>query len=242
MLAAAGRALTHLVSPPLRAVLWKAIAVALVLIVVMGIGLYRFLIWFADAGQIFVEDALGSSVHYPLSLFAWLVSVAAGIGIIAGSVFLMPAVTSLAASFYVDDIALAVERSQFPREPEGTALPFMRALLEGVKTALLAVLVYILATPFLLFLGFGAVIFFLATSYLLGRQYFELAAMRYRPVAEAKRLRRTHHTTVFLGGMYIALFVSIPIVNLATPLFGTAFMVQLHKPLSQPRPLLIEHE
>jgi CysZ protein len=38
----------------------------------------------------------------------------------------------------------------------------------------------------------------------------------------------------------IAAFVSIPIVNLATPLFGMAFMVHMHKRLSGPRPELIE--
>jgi CysZ protein len=32
--------------------------------------------------------------------------------------------------------------------------------------------------------------------------------------------------------MFIAAFVSIPIVNLATPLFGMAFMVHMHKRLS----------
>ena len=40
--------------------------------------------------------------------------------------------------------------------------------------------------------------------------------------------------------MFIAAFVSIPIVNLATPLFGTAFMVHMHKRLSNRRPPLIE--
>ncbi|MGZ3289591.1 MAG: sulfate transporter family protein, partial [Xanthobacteraceae bacterium] len=41
-------------------------------------------------------------------------------------------------------------------------------------------------------------------------------------------------------GLFIAAFVSIPIVNLATPLFGMAFMVHMHKRLSGPRPELIE--
>ena len=69
---------------------------------------------------------------------------------------------------------------------------------------------------------------------LLGRAYFELAAMRFRPPAEAKAMRRHHAGTVFTAGLFIAGFVSIPIVNLATPLFGMAFMVHLHKRLSGP--------
>ena len=43
-----------------------------------------------------------------------------------------------------------------------------------------------------------------------------------------------------LYGLIIAAFVSIPIVNLATPMFGMAFMVHMHKRLSGPRPELIE--
>ena len=74
--------------------------------------------------------------------------------------------------------------------------------------------------------------FFLATAYLLGREYFELAAMRFHPADEAKRIRRAHRGTLFVAGMFIAAFVSIPILNLATPLFGMAFMVHMHKRLA----------
>src|SRR5258708_21672279 len=56
--------------------------------------------------------------------------------------------------------------------------------------------------------------------------------MRFHPAAEAKALRRAHRATIFVAGMFIAGFVSIPIVNLATPLFGTAFMVHMHKRLT----------
>jgi uncharacterized protein involved in cysteine biosynthesis len=52
-------------------------------------------------------------------------------------------------------------------------------------------------------------------------------------------MRRHHAATVFTAGLFIAAFVSIPIVNLATPLFGMAFMVHMHKRLSGPRPELV---
>jgi CysZ protein len=85
----------------------------------------------------------------------------------------------------------------------------------------------------LLFAGLGAVIFFLATAYILSREYFELAAMRFRPPAEAKLLRKHNAMTVYIAGLFIAAFVSIPIVNLATPLFAMALMVHVHKRLSR---------
>ena len=70
------------------------------------------------------------------------------------------------------------------------------ALIEGVKTALLAVLVYLCAAPFLLFAGFGLVIMFFANAYLLSREYFLLAAMRFRAAGrgqgDAPRQERQH--------------------------------------------------
>lgn len=232
MLDAAAQALSQMFSPPFRTVLLKSIGLALILIVIIGIGLHDLLAWLAGAGEGFAENALGPNAHAPLSVLAFVLSIAASLEIIVGSVFLMPAVTALVASFFVDDIALAVERSRYPGEPEGKPLPLARAVIEGVRTALMAVVIYLVALPFLLFAGFGALIFFFCTAYILGREYFELAAMRYRSVAEARALRKRHSGTVFVAGMFIAAFVSIPVVNLATPLFGMAFMVHMHKRLS----------
>jgi CysZ protein len=229
MLDAVIRALSQMFSPPFRALLLKAMGLALVLIVLMGIGIHRLLVWLADVGESWAESVLGATAHTPLLLLAWILSVAAGLGIILGSVFLMPAVTALVGSFFVDDIALEVERQHYPDEPVGSRLAPLRAILEGAKTALLAVVVYLIAVPSLLIAGVGTIIFFIATAYLLGREYFELAAMRYRPPGEAKMLRRENQRTVFIAGLFIAAFVSIPILNLATPLFAMALMVHMHK-------------
>jgi uncharacterized protein involved in cysteine biosynthesis len=228
MIDAAVKALVQMFSPPFRWVLLKSSGLALGLIVLFAIALHRLLVWLATAGANWVENIFGVSAPAPISIFVWVLSVAAGIGIIVGSVFLMPAVTALLGSFFVDDIALEVERTHYPTEPVGTPLPLPRAVLQGAKTALLAILVYLIAVPFLLVAGAGAVIFFLASAYLLGREYFELAAMRHQPIAQAKRLRQIHQSTVFLAGILIAVFVSIPIINLATPLFATALMVHVH--------------
>jgi CysZ protein len=232
MIAAAFKALSQMLSPAFRAVLLKSVALALVLIVVLAIGLHRLLAWLAASGGVWAEEMLGPAAHGPLDIFLWILTIAAGLGIVLGSIFLMPAVTALVASFFVDEIAAEVERTHYSDEPVGRPVPVTRAASEGVKTAGLAVLVYLLALPFLLLAGLGVVIFLVATAFLLGREYFELAAMRYHPPTEAKALRKRHGSTVFGAGFLIALFVSIPIVNLATPLFGTALMVHLHKQLS----------
>ena len=229
MLNAAVKALSQLTSPPFRAVLLKSAGLALALIALMGVGLHRLLAWLATSGADWLESVLGANAHMLLSILTWILSIAAGLGVIVGSVFLMPAVTALVGSFFVDEIALEVERTHYPADPVGRPPPMTRSLIEGVKTALLAVLVYLIAVPFLLFAGIGALVFFFAAAYLLGREYFELAAMRHHSVADAKRLRKTYHGTVFVAGLLIAAFVSVPIVNLATPLFAMALMVHLYK-------------
>jgi uncharacterized protein involved in cysteine biosynthesis len=232
MLDAAVKALSQMGTPPMRTILLKSVGLALIVVVVFGIALQRLLLWLAGAGEHWAEGALGPASQTPLHILLVIVSIAAGFGIIVGSVFLMPAVSSFVASFFVDDVAAEVEREYYAHEPSGAAVPLPVAVWEGVKTALLAVVVYLVALPFLFFAGLGVAIFFLAAAYLLSREYFELAAMRFRPAAEAKAMRRAHRGTVFTAGLLIALFVSIPIVNLATPLFGMALMVHLHKRLS----------
>ena len=236
MFDAAIKALQQMVSPPFRSVLIKSVLLALVLIVLMAVGLHGLLTWLFASGGVWAESALGPASHTPLGWLIWIVSIAAGLGVVIGGVFLMPAVTAFVGSFFVDEIAEQVERTHYPTEPVGKALPLVRAVTEGSKTALVAVLVYLCALPFLLFAGLGLVILFIAAAYLLSREYFELAAMRFRPIAEAKAFRKANQSTVFAAGLLIALFVSIPVVNLATPLFGMALMVHMHKRLSDRAP------
>jgi CysZ protein len=78
-------------------------------------------------------------------------------------------------------------------------------------------------------------VFFGANAYLLGREYFEMAAGRFRSMPEAAQLRREHRGTVFLAGMMMAGLVLVPIANLLTPLFGVALMVHVHKRIAARR-------
>jgi CysZ protein len=93
--------------------------------------------------------------------------------------------------------------------------------------------VNIVALFLLLVPGINLIAFYLGNGYLLGREYFELAAMRHLPLAEARQLRKANRITVLLCGLIIAGIASIPILNLITPLFATAFMVRIYKGLSR---------
>src|ERR1700759_403758 len=100
MLDAAINAIVQMFSPPLRALLWRSIGLALVLIVFVGALLERLIVHLIGAGGASVEGTFGPHAHMPVAALAWLLSFAAGLGIIVGSVMLMPAVTALVGSFF----------------------------------------------------------------------------------------------------------------------------------------------
>ncbi len=184
MFDAAIKALTQMFSPPFRRVLLKSIGLGLVLIVLIGVGLNRVFSWMATSGAAWAEASTGA--HTLWQILAWVLSIAATLGIITGALFLMPAVTAFVGSFFVDEIADEVERTHYPMEPPGTALPLFRALIEGINTALLTVMVYLVAVPLLFVAGIGLVIMFLANAYLLSREYFLLGGDALSPARRSQ--------------------------------------------------------
>src|SRR6476620_3245290 len=117
MLEAAFKALADLLTPPLRAVLLKSVLFALAVIVVIGIALQRLLSGLAESGANWAEQSAGFAPHSAWAALAWLLSIMASLGVITGAVFLMPVVTNLVGSFFVDDVADVIERRDFPADP-----------------------------------------------------------------------------------------------------------------------------
>src|SRR4029078_4866712 len=217
MINCAIKALSQMFAAALRRVLLKAVGLALVLIVTIGVVLQRFLAGWAEVGANWAEHTAGVAPHAVWSALAWILSILASLGIITGALFLMPAVTAFVGSFFVDEVGEAVEREHYPHDPVGHPLPFLLALAEGTKVAVLALLVYLCALPFVLFAGLGFVILFLANAFLLGREYFELAAMRFRSPHEAKAMRKANAAYLFTAGRFFAGLLSLTHPHLCTP-------------------------
>lgn len=218
MLRDAFTAFAQTFSPDYRRILLRSIGLAVGLLVALGVG-----------------------AHYALTYFVALdlrwaqitVDILAAFGIFIGAIFLVPPVTSLVAGLFLDDVAAQVEGTDFPNEPKGEALPVGRSLVLTFKFFGVMLAVNLVALLLLLVPGVNLVVFYVANGYLLGREYFQLAAMRYRSEDQVALLRRHHGGAVFLAGLIIAAVVSVPILNLVTPVFATIFMVRLHKRLSR---------
>jgi CysZ protein len=219
----AAAALRQTFSPPMRAILWKSLGLTLGLLVLVWLGLTRLIQLFQTNHHISAQYPILDSLAYYL----------AGFGLVVVLAYLMPAVSILVAGFFLDDAAEIVERTDFPDEPPGRAMPFGTAMLYAVRFAGLTLLVNLAALVIFFVPVIGIAAFFGANAYLLAREYFEMAAARFRPVSEAAEMRRVFAVRTLGAGCMLAAMMVVPIVNLLTPLFGIALMVHLHKRLSR---------
>ena len=217
MFAIARQALADVFSRPFRTVLFKSLGLTILALIAAWFGLA----WVIDNLVILERGWLDA-----------LVQIISGLALVVGAVFLVVPVTALVASLFLDDIAAVVETTHYAGEPAGQPLPTVQALREAIGFTAIVIVVNLGALLLLLVPGINAIIFLIANGYLLGREYFELAALRFRAKPDVKALRRANGGRVFLAGLMIAGFVAIPVLNLLTPLFATALMVHLHKHLS----------
>jgi CysZ protein len=217
MLAAAGQAFRDIFSPSFRIILFKCLGFTIALLVLLIIA------------------AEWSFAHF-ITLPNWAektIEWLGGFALIATSVFLIPPVTSLIAGLYLDDIAAEVERTYYPADAPGHELGTGTAIAMSLRFFLVILAVNLLALLLLLIPGVNLIAFYVGNGYLLGREYFEMVAMRHLPPEAARNLRKANRVTVLLSGFVIAGLASVPILNLTTPLFATAFMVHMFKGLTR---------
>jgi len=215
MFAAAAKAIAEFRTPEFRTVLLKSLGLTLALLVVLFIALQTL------AGALMVMPGWIEAV----------IQVIGGFGLLIGSVFLVAPITSLIAGLYLDDIAGFVEKRHYPADAPGSELTIPQAIVISLKFGLVVIGVNLLVLLLLLLPGINIAAFFVANGYLLGREYFELAALRHLSRGEVERLRTANRGRIFLSGLLIAGMVLVPIVNLLTPLFATSFMVHTVKDL-----------
>lgn len=206
-------ALADLGSPPFRAVLLKALGLTFALF---------FAVFTAS------EFAINKLTLLPWPWAETLLAIGTGLALFAAFFFLMAPVTAMFAGVFLDDIAARVEALHYPQDPPGQPLPVARAITIGAQFGLLVLLVNLAALP-LVFTGIGALVLIVVNAYLIGREYFELAAMRHMPLDEARRLRRDNTPAVLVAGLVPALGALVPLLNILVPLFATAYFTHIFK-------------
>ena len=204
------RAFGELGNPRVRGVIWISIALTIAFLAVLVV-----LVMFG-LDQIELEA------------WAWLetaIDVVGAFGAVVLAIFLFPAVIGVVSGMFLERVADAVEKRHYPHLPPARE--------QGVGEVLSTTLVFLLAIVVLnlmalllsWILPIALPIFLVLNGYLLGREYFELVALRRLPPAEARDLRRRHRGRILVSGLAIAVLLMIPLVNLLAAILATAFMV-----------------
>ncbi len=210
------RALGQMADPRFRSVLLRGVGLA-------ALGLFAVFALFVWSIGWFIGD----SVTLPwIGAVSWIDNVASWAAIplmLLLSVFLMVPVASAITSLFLDDVAQAVEDRHFPQIGAAVPVPISDSLRDSaaflgvlIGANIVALALYFALPPFAPF------IFWALNGFLLGREYFTLAAIRRVGRTRAREMRRRHMPTIWIAGTLMALPLSVPLVNLLIPVMGAA--------------------
>jgi len=220
-------ALSQMGDPRFRSVLLRGVGLTLLLLFaigalfVWGVGLFVgdavTLPWVGEIGWI---DNVLSWAMVPLMMVL--------------SVFLMVPVASAITSLFLDEVAQAVEDRHYPALGPAQPVSFADGMRDSlgfmgilIGANLVALLLYVLFAPLAPFIFWGL------NGFLLGREYFTLAAMRRVGREGAATLRKKYRFTIWAAGILMAVPLSFPLVNLLIPVLGAATFTHIFHRVSR---------
>lgn len=221
------RAVGQLSDPRFQRVLWRGVGLSLLLLGASAAALLWLLAW-----------ALPDTVALPwVGEIGWLDELAGWAAVpvlLLASVVLMVPVASAMTSLFLDEVAEAVEVRHYPGLPPARSQPWGEAVRDaagafGVVLLAngLALVAYFLLAPIAPLIWVGL------NGFLLGREYFQVAALRRNPPKVAARLRRRHGLRIWLAGCVMALPLLVPVLNLLVPTIGAAAFTHLYHRLAR---------
>jgi uncharacterized protein involved in cysteine biosynthesis len=202
--------------PKFRRVLWRGMGLTIALLIaaclLVNFGINQLLSSAWAANLIGDQSWLGALINIGGVLFT-----------IALSIWLMVPVTSAIIALFLDEVAQAVEARHYPHLPKQTATKLQDQILVGIRFLGILLLANIGALILSMIVPLLAPFVFWATNgYLMGREYFQMAAMRRMPRAQAQELFQRHQGSIWTAGILMAIPMSIPLVGLFIPILGAA--------------------
>lgn len=202
--------------PKFRRVLWRGMGLTIALLIaaclLVNFGINQLLSSAWAANLIGDQSWLGALINIGGVLFT-----------IALSIWLMVPVTSAIIALFLDEVAQAVEARHYPHLPKQTATKLQDQILVGIRffgillLANIGALILSMIVPLL-----APFVFWATNGYLMGREYFQMAAMRRMPRAQAQELFQRHQGSIWTAGILMAIPMSIPLVGLFIPILGAA--------------------
>ncbi len=161
-----------------------------------------------------------------------------GLGVMVVSLLLFPSVFGVIQAVFLDGVADRIESRHYPALGPARGTAIRDGLIFSVKVLVLMVVVNLVMLPVYIvgsiFLGAGMALFYAVNGWLCGREYFVQVALRRMPLEETKRWARANRGMLWLAGTAITMLGTVPILNLAAPVLGCAFMVHVARTLRAP--------
>lgn len=149
--------------------------------------------------------------------------------------FLFPLISPLLFGLCLERVVSLAEETHYPHLPPPREVPLWEGICSAAALAGLMLLLNLLLLPFLLVPVIGLLPYYLVNGYLLGREYFELVALRRMTGPEMKALRKRQGLLILQGGVMMLLLFTIPFVNLIAPVLAASFMAHLFHRHNSPR-------
>jgi CysZ protein len=222
MFASIGRALGFFFNPAFFGTILKAVGLTILLFVALLAGVEYALHLLPTLGSPAVNRIL-----------EWMAPIVMLLGLFAvgGSV------AALFGSLYLDKVADAIEARSYPADPKAPGSSVATSLGAGARLAGAVVFADLLLLPTdALLPGIAWIATIVVNAFLLGREYFELAALRHVSRQTADALRKRNWGAVLGGGLVISILSAIPFADFFAPLFGAALMVHFYKRIARETP------
>lgn len=203
-----------------RAIL-TSVVLATLLLGLLWLGVAVLLSHARVAGNWWIDTAIAVAGSLSAVLLAWM---------------LFPAMTMLILGFFLERVIAAVERRHYPGLPPPRRIGIDEGIASGLRLLLLAVLINLAALPLYLIPAINLFIYYGVNGYLVGREYFELVALRRLDGAAARAIGRRHRGRVILAGAVVVFLLSLPLVNLVAPVVAAAFMLHVFEGIRRSEP------
>jgi CysZ protein len=218
MFASAGKAAAMLFDRNFVGIVLRSLLLTALLFVLLFAGVEYGLTHLPPLGSIWVNRVLEVATPFLLILAIF---------------FLGAPVAAIFGSLYLDRIAARVDAHFFPNDPKAPGTSLATGLGETLRLIVLTLLLNVALLPMDIGVpGLAELATILAKGWLLGREFFELAALRHLSRAGSDAMRARHSARIYAAGLLISILTAIPLIDLIAPFFGSALMAHLFKRLS----------
>ena len=212
MLTAFRLAFADLLRPEQRGPILISLVSAVALLVVLCLGAALLLSRLHLAGIPWLDTTIEIAGSLATLVLAWT---------------LFPAMTMLILGFFLERVVRAVERRHYPELPPARHIGIGEALISALRILALALVVNLMLLPVYFLPPINLFIYYGLNGYVVGREYFELVALRRLDGAAARAMWRWHRGRLVLAGVVIVFLLSLPLFNLVAPIMAAAFMLHV---------------